>query len=103
MPCASCDRSALGIFEGIPLTLVCTACASVAVTDEGHAIECLSKAKDLFPSIPPKRVKLLNSSPRRNPHYRNAAPMRMYSFAELQIVQHSVAQDLAEKTKAGES
>ncbi len=89
--CTSCDQSKnLGIYEGIRLTLVCTSCASSALTDEGDPIVCFSKVRDLFPTIPPKRVKELMSTPRRNPHYRNAAPMRMYSVAELMALQHTV-------------
>ncbi|CAM9194187.1 unnamed protein product [Ectocarpus sp. 8 AP-2014] len=98
--CSSCEPGNLGIFEGIRLTLVCTSCASTALSDEGDPIVCFSKARDLFPTIPPKRVKDLNSTPRRNPHYRNAAPMRMYSVAELRVLQGAVDQEM--KVKAAQ-
>lgn len=97
MPCDTCDRGdeCLGIFEGIVLTLVCTACASTVVSDEGQPIVCFSKARALFPTTPPKRVQQLRSTPRRNPHYKNASPMRMYSLAELRVVQRNVEQEIA--------
>ncbi|CAM9719629.1 unnamed protein product [Ectocarpus sp. 13 AM-2016] len=96
--CTSCNQTNnLGIFEGIRLTLVCTSCASTALSDEGDPIVCFSKARDLFPTIPPKRVKQLMSTPRRNPHYRNAAPMRMYSVAELRVLQGAVDQECEAK------
>ena len=98
MPCNTCDHEGdLGIFQGISLTLVCTTCASAAVTDEGHSIVCFSKARDAFPSIPPVRLKRLGSTPRKNPHYTNGAPMRMYSLAELHVTQREVAQELVTK------
>lgn len=91
--CTSCDQTNnLGIFEGIQLTLVCTACAAAALSDDGDPIVCFAKARELY-SIPPKRVKELMSTPRRNPHYRNAAPMRMYSVAELRVLQAAVDQE----------
>ena len=97
--CASCDRTTgLGIFEGIRLTLVCTSCASAVVNDEGQPIVCFSSSRTLFPSIPPKRVKNLGSTPRRNPHYRNAAPMRMYAVAELMVLQNTVDHETLIKT-----
>ncbi|CAM9129932.1 unnamed protein product, partial [Ectocarpus sp. 8 AP-2014] len=96
--CTSCNQTHnLGIFEGIRLTLVCTSCASTALSDEGDPIVCFSSARTLFPTIPPKRVKDLMSTPRRNPHYRNAAPMRMYSVAELRGLQGAVDQELRSK------
>ena len=79
------------------LTLVCTACASAEVTDEGHPIVCFSKARAMFPLVPPKRVQQLGSTPRRNPHYKNGSPMRMYALAELQILTQTVEQELAAK------
>lgn len=79
------------------MTLVCTACATAGVTDEGEPIVCFSSARSLFPTIPPKRVKELGSTPRRNPHYRNAAPMRMYSVAELQVLARAVEKELGVK------
>lgn len=89
MPCSTCDRSddvlPDNLFEGIRLTLVCALCAATAVNDEGHAILCLSKARDKFPALSPKKFVALGYSLRRNPHYRNAAPMRMYSLAELRV------------------
>lgn len=100
MSCSTCEREGdLGIFEGIVLTLVCTSCASAEVTDEGHPIVCFSKARDLFPLVPPKRVHQLRSTPRRNPHYKNASPMRMYSLAELQVLTQLVEQELNAKTE----
>lgn len=85
------------MFEGIVLTLVCTSCASTEVTDEGHPIVCFSKARAMFPLVPPKRVHQLRSTPRRNPHYKNGSPMRMYSLAELQILTQTVEQELVIK------
>lgn len=96
--CTSCDQSKnLGIFEGIRLTLVCSSCASIALSDEGDPIVCFSSARALFPTIPPKRVKDLGSTPRRNPHYRNAAPMHMYSVGELRVLQNTVDQEMKVK------
>jgi len=100
MECATCNRQAtnLGIFEGIRLTLVCTVCAAASVSDAGEPIVCFSSTRTLFPGIPPKRVKALESTPRRNPHYKNAAPMRMYSVAELRVVQEILDQESRIKT-----
>lgn len=98
MACHTCSNQNLGIFEGIVLTLVCTSCASAEVTDENHPIVCFSKARALFPLVPPKRVHQLRSTPRRNPHYKNGSHMRMYSLAELQILTQHVEQELAVKT-----
>ncbi|CAN0214438.1 unnamed protein product [Pylaiella littoralis] len=93
MPCGVCNRSALGVYEGIRLTLVCPACCSQGVDEEGETLLCYSRARASFPGIPPKRMKQLGFTPRRNSHYRNAAPMRLYAVAELEI--------LAEKVDAG--
>lgn len=103
MSCETCSNKSLGIFKGIALSLVCTSCASAAVSDEGHPIVCFSSARTLFPTIPPKRVKALGSTPRRNPHYKNASPMRMYSLAELQVVERAVERELVAKAELVES
>lgn len=103
MPCNTCDHEGdLGIFEGITLTVVCTTCASAAVTDEGHSVVCFSKARDAFPSISPKRLQRLGSTPRKNPYYKNGAPMRMYSLAELRVTQIEVTQELVTKADVQE-
>lgn len=68
------------------------------MSDAGEPIVCFSSARTLFPGIPPKRVKASESTPRRNPHYKNAAPMRMYSVAELRIVQEILDQESRIKT-----
>lgn len=99
MPCDTCNRDGLGLFEGIRLTLVCAPCCSTAVSEDGHPIICYSKARALFHVIPPKRVETLGSTPRRNPHYRNAAPMRMYALKELIVLQRKVEHELSVKTE----
>ena len=81
------------MFEGIRLTLVCAMCAASGKNSDGEPIVCYSSARTLFPSIPPKRVKDLGSTPRRNPHYRNASPMRMYSVAELKVLHNRIEQE----------
>lgn len=68
------------------------------MSDAGEPIVCFSSSRTLFPGIPPKRVKALESTPRRNPHYKNAAPMRMYSVAELRVVQEILDQESRIKT-----
>lgn len=95
MLCATCEKtSGLGIYEGITLTLVCAWCASSSTWDDGKSLVCLSKAKELFPLITPKRLKTLGSTARRNPCYKNATPMHMYSLAELIVLGRRVEHGL---------
>lgn len=105
MPCDTCNKEGigLGVYAGINLTLVCAACASTVVSDDDESLLCFSKARDMFPEIPPKRLKELGSTPRRNPHYRNAAPMRLLSLAEIRVLWRKVAQEQIDRASVQEN
>ncbi|CAM9882477.1 unnamed protein product [Pylaiella littoralis] len=81
------------MYEGIRLTLACPPCCLERSSEEGSSIVCFLKNRALFPRTPPKRMKRLGSTPRRNPHYRSAAPMRLYAMAELEIIAGSADHD----------
>lgn len=71
-------------FDGVLLTIVCSRCAGNHPNNEGKSLVCASRAVTEFGTTK-SDLDHLHSKSVRNPHYRSAAPMKMFSRAEVKV------------------
>ena len=93
--CEQCKVSSVkGAVDGVPMSVLCSECTSIS-DDEESPLCTQTTAKSL--GLKPADMTVLQYKSVRNPHYRGAAPMKLFLRAECQFLAAQRAAASADK------